>query len=326
MNLKVKEKDINHYDEIFEEKDYSAREKGAQAATDKFYTLITKFYEKGWGQSFHFAPRHDGESFEASILRHEHYLANKLGLNNKEKALDVGCGVMGPARNIVRLTGADITGITINEYQIERCKFLNSQTAYNHLLHPVQGDFMKMPFEDNSFDKIYAIEALCHAPSLGGVYEQMYKKLKPGGKAFFYQWGMTHKYDPSNPRHVKCKEMIEYGNSITRLKTLHEIDEELSKSNFIVEEKVDLAADKTANPIPWYSTLQSGWSLSQIRHTKASRTAVGIMLKTFESLKIFPKGISKTQKLLLVAADGLVEGGELEIFTPMYAVLVSKPK
>lgn len=53
MNLKVKEKDINHYDEIFEEKDYSAREKGAQAATDKFYTLITKFYEKGWGQSFH---------------------------------------------------------------------------------------------------------------------------------------------------------------------------------------------------------------------------------------------------------------------------------
>lgn len=28
----------------------------------------------------------------------------------------------------------------------------------------IQGDFMKLPFEDNSFDGVYAIEATCHAP------------------------------------------------------------------------------------------------------------------------------------------------------------------
>ena len=27
-------------------------------------SLITDFYEYGWGQSFHFAPRNRGESFE----------------------------------------------------------------------------------------------------------------------------------------------------------------------------------------------------------------------------------------------------------------------
>lgn len=32
----------------------------------------------------------------------------------------------------------------------------------------LQGDFMKMPFEDNSFDAIYAIEATCHAPDAVG--------------------------------------------------------------------------------------------------------------------------------------------------------------
>ena len=31
-----------------------------------------------------------------------------------------------------------------------------------HLI--MQGDFMKMPFPDNSFDAVYAIEATCHAP------------------------------------------------------------------------------------------------------------------------------------------------------------------
>jgi len=28
----------------------------------------------------------------------------------------------------------------------------------------LQADFMKMPFPENSFDAVYAIEATCHAP------------------------------------------------------------------------------------------------------------------------------------------------------------------
>ena len=28
----------------------------------------------------------------------------------------------------------------------------------------IQADFMKMPFDDNTFDAVYAIEATCHAP------------------------------------------------------------------------------------------------------------------------------------------------------------------
>lgn len=38
---------------------------------NKFYSLITDFYEYGWGESFHFAAREIGESFEASIIRQE---------------------------------------------------------------------------------------------------------------------------------------------------------------------------------------------------------------------------------------------------------------
>ena len=38
---------------------------------NKFYSLITDFYEYGWGESFHFAAREKGESFEKSIIRQE---------------------------------------------------------------------------------------------------------------------------------------------------------------------------------------------------------------------------------------------------------------
>lgn len=84
-----------------------------------FYDLVTDFYEYGWGQSFHFAPRFTHETFTESIYRAEHFLALKLGLSSSKKCVDVGCGVGGPMRNIARFTGADITGVTINEYQVK---------------------------------------------------------------------------------------------------------------------------------------------------------------------------------------------------------------
>ena len=69
---------------------------------NQYYDLATDFYERGWGKSFHFAPRFAGESFAASLARHEHYLALRLGLRAGQTALDVGCGVGGPMRAIAR--------------------------------------------------------------------------------------------------------------------------------------------------------------------------------------------------------------------------------
>ena len=83
-----------------------------------FYNLVTDFYEWGWGQSFHFAPRFYNETFVESIKRAEYHLASRLGLKPGYKVLDAGCGVGGPMRNIAVFSGASIEGITINEYQV----------------------------------------------------------------------------------------------------------------------------------------------------------------------------------------------------------------
>ncbi|MBP8192815.1 MAG: methyltransferase domain-containing protein [Chitinophagales bacterium] len=325
-NVKEVKKKITEYDEIFNETDYQKRSENSQKATDKFYDLITEFYERGWGQSFHFAPRFKGEDFHSSIIRHEHFLATRLGLSANDIVLDVGCGVMGPARNIARVSGAHITGLTINHHQVGRCMQLNSQSTVGHLLDVKQGDFMNIPYPDNTFDKMYAIEALCHAPSVVDVYKQILNKLKPGGKACFYEWAMTDKYDASNPEHVKVKEMIEYGNGITKMNTIKEIDQAIIQAGFKKEETIDLVDANYGNDYLWYATLESGWSLSQIRHTKLSRTLMSYLLRILETVGIVKKGVVKTQRVLIIAADGLVLGGKLGIFTPMYMVVVSKPE
>ena len=65
-----------------------------------------------------------GESFNASIARHEYYLAARMGVQPSDHLLDCGCGIGGPLRNIGRFTGANVTGVTLNQYQV--CAFRKS--------------------------------------------------------------------------------------------------------------------------------------------------------------------------------------------------------
>ena len=69
------------------------RKTNAQEFVDSFYNIVTDFYETGWGQSFHFAPRGRHETFRESIIRHEHYLALKLNIKPDDVVLDLGLSI-----------------------------------------------------------------------------------------------------------------------------------------------------------------------------------------------------------------------------------------
>jgi hypothetical protein len=78
-------------------------------------------------QSFHFSPRLPGKDWGASEAAHEARLAALLQLGPGKKCLDVGCGVGGPMRTIASTSGAHVTGITINDYQVSRATYHNQR-------------------------------------------------------------------------------------------------------------------------------------------------------------------------------------------------------
>eukprot|EP00001_Collodictyon_triciliatum_P101796 17895_5 len=49
------------------------------------------------------------------------------------------------------------------------------------------------------------------------------------------------------------------------------------------------------------------------------------MVRILETLRLAPAGSSKVHDMLIVAADSLVEGGQLGIFTPCFFFLARKP-
>ncbi|OCH83743.1 S-adenosyl-L-methionine-dependent methyltransferase, partial [Obba rivulosa] len=187
-----------------------------------YYDGATVLYEFGWGKSFHFCRFYRGEHFTSAIARHEHYLAARMELKPGMKVLDVGSGVGGPALQIARFSGAHITGINNNEFQLERAKKYTTGAGLDDQVTFVKGDFMKLTeyFSEASFDAVYAIEATIHAPSWEDVYNEIKKVLKPGGVFGVYEFCMTDAWDPTIPSHKDLARRIALGNGIPEMRTL----------------------------------------------------------------------------------------------------------
>jgi sterol 24-C-methyltransferase len=322
------QKTVDEYTAYFDEKaggTVDTRRKGYTTMVNHFYDLVTDFYEYGWGQSFHFAPRYQGEEFHASIARHQHYLALKLGLARGMKTLDVGCGVGGPMRSIARFSGATVVGINNNAYQIDRGTEHNRTAGLARLCSFVKGDFMKMPEKSESYDAAYAVEATVHAPDKSGVFGEVFRVLKPGSLFAGYDWCMTDAYDPQNPEHVTIRKEIEAGNGIPELPTFQPVNDALTKVGFQILETQDVALN--ADPAtPWYQPLAGrGYSLQELRQKPLGRKLTNLAVGMLERLNVAPKGSQDVSAFLMRAADALVQGGELGIFTPMYFFLARKP-
>ncbi|KAM3262205.1 hypothetical protein ACQJBY_052728 [Aegilops geniculata] len=257
---------------------------------NKYYDLATSFYEYGWGESFHFAHRWNGESLRESIKRHEHFLALQLELKPGMKVLDVGCGIGGPLREIARFSSTSVTGLNNNDYQITRGKALNRSVGLGTTC-----DFVK----------------------------EIYRVLKPGQCFAVYEWCITDHYDANNATHKRIKDEIELGNGLPDIRSTRQCLQAVKDAGFEVIWDKDLAED---SPLPWYLPLDpSRFSLSSFRLTTVGRIITRNMVKVLEYVGLAPEGSQRVSSFLEKAAEGLVEGGKKEIFTPMYFFVVRKP-
>ena len=300
-----------------------SRKERYQSLVNHYYDLVTDFYEFGWGQSFHFAPRRRGESFKASLIREQHFLADRLALKPGMHVLDVGCGVGGPMGNLASYSGASFVGINNNAYQIERAKVHTRDVE--SLCRFILGDYMQIPEDDDRYDAAFAIESMPHAPDKTAAFREIFRVLRPGACFAGHEWCLTEDFDPGNAEHLRIKNDIMVGNALPDIALTSEICTALRMAGFELLEAQDRAPESDPET-PWYRALQGrDLTLSSIPRTPIGRALTNLTLRVLERLRVVPEGARTVSTLLNAGADTLVEGGESGVFTPMYFFLARKP-
>ena len=294
----------------------------------EYYNLCSEFMVFGWSESLHFAPLSSRESLEESQIRHQRLMIDKLELSEGMTVVDVGCGIGGPMRRVVREAGVRVVGVNTSEVQLARARSLNAEAGIEHMVDYLACSFMDMSVvADNTFDRGYAIESTCHAPDKAGAFAEIYRVLKPGALLWGQEMCMTDKFDPDDDRHQAIKQELMHGIALKDISTMGEVNSALETAGFQVIEGRDRAIEENGPTTPWYQPMEtrSGTLGSALRRTPLGRKLVFGASKLAEVLRVFPKDSADVIELLDRTARAYVAGGRAGIFTPLYCFLARKP-
>jgi SAM-dependent methyltransferase len=65
---------------------------------------------------------------------------------------------------------------------LPRARTYAERAGVAHAVTFVGADYARMPFERASFDVVWAVESLCHAPDKAAFYREAARVLRPGGR------------------------------------------------------------------------------------------------------------------------------------------------
>ena len=118
----------------------------------------------------------------AALLNLNRVLARALAIRPGQRILDAGCGVGGSAIWLAQTFGAEVVGITPVPSQVDRARRHARATGVADRVTFEQQDYTHTTFPDRSFDYVWAIESVCHAPDKRAVLREARRVLRPGGR------------------------------------------------------------------------------------------------------------------------------------------------
>ncbi|MGB0562496.1 MAG: methyltransferase domain-containing protein [Spirulinaceae cyanobacterium] len=116
----------------------------------------------------------------AENLAHQVYTA--AGVGDGMQVLDVGCGIGGTIASLnEQFTNLHLTGLNIDPRQLDRARATVTAKVGNAVTF-VEGDACTLPFEDESFDRLLAVECIFHFGDRQRFFQEAFRVLKPGGR------------------------------------------------------------------------------------------------------------------------------------------------
>mgnify|MGYP001224377150 CR=1 FL=1 len=164
---------------------------------------IRAYYDETWSEyrwvwlnqqncAIHFGywDRHTRGHAQA-LLTMNRVLADQLGVRPGQRILDAGCGVGGSALWLAKTYDVEVVGITPVASQIARAQQFARAHGVAHRVTFEQQDYTATTFPGASFDVVWAIESVCHAPVKRRFLREARRLLRPGGRLGMVEYTRT---------------------------------------------------------------------------------------------------------------------------------------
>src|SRR5213594_2219429 len=117
-----------------------------------------------------------GRGLEATLE-----IAELVEAGSADHILDIGSGIGGPARYFASRFGCRVTGIDLTPEFCDVARHLTRAVGLDDKVAFEQGDALKMPFADASFDGAYSMNVAMNIADKAGFYREIHRALKSGG-------------------------------------------------------------------------------------------------------------------------------------------------
>jgi len=109
-----------------------------------------------------------------------------LDLKPNSSVLEVGCGSGGYALHLAKVVGCSVVGLDVNEPGVHNANGLAAAMGLQARARFEQCDASQsLPFDDETFDAVFANDVLCHLPGRPNVLRETFRVLKPSGRMLF---------------------------------------------------------------------------------------------------------------------------------------------
>jgi len=109
-------------------------------------------------------------------------LVAALAPEPESHVVDIGCGVGGSARLLAATYGCRVTGIDLTPEVVEAATHLSARTGHSDRTRFLAADALDLPFADAEFDDAWTQHATMNIPDRAGLYAEIRRVLKPGGR------------------------------------------------------------------------------------------------------------------------------------------------
>lgn len=117
---------------------------------------------------------------------------NMLNINRNHKVLDLCCGTGQMVYYACKKVGKDteVIGLDFNKDMLNVGYKRLNESIENYKFELLQGDAQALPFGDSSFDRVTIAFGLRNIPDKSKALSEIYRVLKPGGKAVCLELSM----------------------------------------------------------------------------------------------------------------------------------------